>query len=123
MNLVRNPAIVEGVLMCVLIVITIGVQFMMSSSFDPLTYYLPVDAEEFPQLEIPVSRTFAWAKSAIRLVSPFGTPVSTGIASNINDAVIEPDNNAMENTYMHPTIRDPKPIVWIAQDNFGYCGR
>jgi hypothetical protein len=25
----------------------------------------------------------------------------------------------MENPYMHPVMRDPKPIVWIAQDNLG----
>jgi calcium permeable stress-gated cation channel len=114
-----QSAIVEGILMCVLIVITIGVQFAMSASFDPLTYYLPVDAEEFSRLEIPVSRKVAWAKTAIRVLSPPGTIRGTDAVSNINDAVIESYDNTMENAYMHPAMRDPKPIVWIAQDSLG----
>jgi hypothetical protein len=114
-----QSAIAEGVFMCVLIVITVGVQFTMRSSFDPLTYYLPVDAEEFSRLEMPVSGKFAWAKSAIRVLSAPGTTDDVDAVSNINDAVIESYDNTMDNAYMHPVMRDPKPIVWIAQDNLG----
>jgi hypothetical protein len=111
-----QSSIAEGVLMCVLIAITVGVQFTMSSSFDPLTYYLPIDSEEFSRLEIPVSGKFAWAKTAIRVL---GASATTDAASSINDAVIESYDNTMENPYMHPVMRNPRPIVWIAQDNLG----
>jgi len=114
-----QASIVEGALMCVLIVITVAVQFTISSSFDPLTHYLPVDAEEFSRLEIPVSGKFAWAKTAIKVLSAAVTTDSINAVSNIDDAVIEPYDNTMENPYMHPAIRDPKPIVWIPRDNLG----
>ncbi|CAM4818381.1 unnamed protein product [Rotaria magnacalcarata] len=115
-----QSAIVQGVLMCVLIIITLGVQFVMSSSFDPLTHYLPVDAEEFSQLKISVSGKFAWAKMAISAVSrPVRSAYRTGTINNIDDAVIEPYDNTMENAYMHPALRDRQPIVWIPEDNLG----
>ncbi|CAF3650398.1 unnamed protein product [Rotaria sp. Silwood1] len=112
-------AIPEGVLMCVLIFVTIGVQRMMSSSFDTLTRYLPVDAEEFPLLEIPVSRKLELAKMAIHALNPPRTSSDIGTVSHISDAVNEPNDNTMENAYMHPVMRDPKPIIWIPQDNLG----
>jgi hypothetical protein len=114
-----QSAIPEGVFMFVLIVITVSVQFTMRSSFDPLTYYLPVDAEEFSRLEISISRKFAWAKSAMRILSAAARIDGTDAVSNIDDAVIESYDNTMENAYMHPVMRDPKPIVWIPQDNLG----
>jgi hypothetical protein len=89
-----QSAIPEGILMCVLIALTIAVQFLISSSFDSLTYYLPVDAEEFPHIP--------------------GQITSTDI-TNINNTTIESDDN----TYMHPAIRDPKPIIWIPRDYLG----
>jgi hypothetical protein len=114
-----QSAIVEGVIMCVLIVITVGVQFTMKSSFDPLTYYLPVDAEEFPRLEMPVSGKFEWAKTAIKVLNVPRTTDGTAAIDHINNAVIESYDNTMENAYMHPAMRDPKPIIWIPQDNLG----
>jgi hypothetical protein len=114
-----QSAIPEGVLMCVLIVITIGVQYAMSSSFDPLTYYLPVDAEEFPQLGIPDTAKFGRAVRVIQVLSPSETAGGINAISNINDTVIESHENTTEMTYMHPAVRDPKPIIWIPQDNLG----
>ncbi|CAF1034410.1 unnamed protein product [Rotaria sp. Silwood1] len=114
-----QSAIAEGVLMCVLIIITIGVQFVMRSSFNPLTYYLPVDAEEFSRLNVPASGKFAWAKTTISVLSLPETTRDTEAVNNIRDMVFERYDNTMENTYMHPSIRDPKPIIWIAQDNLG----
>jgi phage terminase Nu1 subunit (DNA packaging protein) len=114
-----QSALPEGVLMCVLVVITIGVQYVMSSSFDHLTFYLPVDAEEFPRSEIPDSKITAWPKTAIRVLTHSTTTGGADVASNINDAAVDTYENTMENAYMHPAIRDPKPIVWIAQDSLG----
>ncbi|CAF3011958.1 unnamed protein product [Rotaria sp. Silwood2] len=114
-----QSAIPEAVLMCVLIVITIGVQFVMKSSFDPLTYYLPVDAEEFSRVEVPISGKFVWAKTAISVLRLPGTTRGTDAVNNIRDMVVERYDNTMENTYMHPAIRDPKPIIWIAHDKLG----
>jgi hypothetical protein len=114
-----QSAIPEGVLMCVLIAITIGVQFTISSSFDPLTHYLPVDADEFPQPKTPNFGKVAWVKTAIRALNYSGTTDDIDAVTNINDAVIESYDYTMENAYMHSAIRDPEPIVWIAQDNLG----
>jgi hypothetical protein len=114
-----QSALVEGVLMCALVAITIGIQWAMSSSFDPLTYYLPVDAEEFIRLEIPVHDKLAWAKTAIKVLSPSRTTDGADTVNYINDAVNESYDNTMDNAYMHPAMRDPKPIVWIPEDNLG----
>ncbi|CAF1034082.1 unnamed protein product [Didymodactylos carnosus] len=113
-----QSAIAESVLMCILIAITIGVQFMMTSSFDPLTYYLPVDAEEFSQMEMSSVRKTVW-QTIINVLNSSRATDSTDAVSNINAAVNEPYDNTMENAYLHPTMRDPKPTIWIAQDNFG----
>jgi hypothetical protein len=114
-----QSAIPEGILMCVLIAITIGVQFTMSSSLDPLTYYLPVDANELLQPKTSIFGKISWAKTAIRALNSSGTTDSIDAVSNINDAVIESYDYTMENAYMHSAIRDPEPIVWIAQDDLG----
>ena len=114
-----QSAIIEGVFMCGLIFITISVQYMMNTSFDALTYYLPVDAEEFPLLKICVSEKFAWATKAIKVLSPCETTCDTNVVRHISDAVTESPDNSMESVYMHPVMREPKPIVWIAQDNLG----
>lgn len=114
-----QSALIEGCFMCALIFITICVQFMMNSSFDALTYYLPVDAEEFPLLKISVSERFAWATKAIKVLSPSETACSTDVVRHIDDAVTESYGNSMETVYMHPVMREPKPIVWIARDDLG----
>ncbi|CAF3625708.1 unnamed protein product [Rotaria sp. Silwood1] len=112
-----QSAIPEGILMCVLIFITIVVQYLMSSSFDPLTYYLPVDAEEFSRLEISNSGKFAWAKAVINVLNVPGRAGGTDAVRNMENMAIESYDTTMENAYMHPAIRDPKPIVWIPHDN------
>ena len=98
-----RAAIPEGILICVLIVITIGVQFLMRATFDPLTYHLPVDAEVFAQSVLPVDET----------------AVGPDTGSNSTDTVIESNENEVVNEYMHPVIRDPTPIIWLARDNLG----
>ncbi|CAF0778429.1 unnamed protein product [Didymodactylos carnosus] len=114
-----QSAIPEGVLMCVLIAVTIGVQFTMTSSFDPLTYYLPVDAEEFSRMEMSSLSQTAVPKTVINVLNSSRATDSTDAVSNINAAVNERYDNTMENAYLHPVMRDPKPIIWIAQDNLG----
>ncbi|CAF1222571.1 unnamed protein product [Adineta steineri] len=105
-----QSAIPEGVLMCILIVITIGVHFIMSSSFNSLTHYLPMDAEELSPLEVPVSR-----KPVMQVLNLS----RTNNVTNIDDATNELYDNTVEHAYMHPVLRDPKPIVWIAEDKLG----
>ncbi|CAF2652876.1 unnamed protein product [Rotaria sp. Silwood2] len=114
-----QSAIPEGILMCVLIFITIVVQYLMSSSFDPLTHYLPIDAEEFSRLENPISGKFAWAKAAINILNVSGRSDSIDTVNNIENMAMESYDNTMADAYMHPAIRDPKPIVWIPQDKLG----
>jgi hypothetical protein len=116
----KQAAVPEGILMFILLVITIGVQWTISSSFDPLTNYLPVDSEEFAQLDIPQSRKFKWAKTAVDILRrPIMTDRNDAVR-NINDAAaIVSDEDRMENAYLHPAMRDPKPIVWIPRDPLG----
>lgn len=85
-----QSAIAQGILMCVLILITIGVHWTMCSSFDPLTYYLPVDVDEYDKLK------------------------SRKTIPNMN--TVTRDNCNMEDAYLHPAIRDPRPIIWLPQD-------
>ena len=112
-------AIPEGALMCALICITIAVQFVMKSSFDPLTYYLPVDADEFPQLETAISGKFPWSKKVISVLTIPGLKDRSDSVANINDAVSESEDRTMANAYLHPALRDSPPIVWIPQDHLG----
>ena len=98
-----HTAIPEGILTCILIVITIGVQFIMHSSFNSLVHYLPFDAEVFARLQI----------------SNDGMSVSPNTVSEITDAVIKSNANTVVNPYIHPVLRDPKPVIWIPQDNLG----
>ncbi|CAF1140991.1 unnamed protein product [Rotaria sp. Silwood1] len=56
---------------------------------------------------------------AIHALNPPRTSSDIGTVSHISDAVNEPNDNTMENAYMHPVMRDPKPIIWIPQDNLG----
>ena len=114
-----QASVPEGILMCVLILITIGVQLTMSSSFDPLTYYLPIDAEEFPQLEKPNTGRFAFATSAIKILSVPRTGDTTMATTNIDHAVNDLYDQTTETTYFHPAIRDPTPIIWIPHDHLG----
>ena len=114
-----QSAIAQGILMCLLIVITIGVHLTMTTSFDPLTFYLPVDAEEYSRLEPAASSKFLWAKKAIRVLHPPRIANGADAFININDAVTESFDNTMKNAYLHPALRDTKPIVWIAQDRLG----
>jgi hypothetical protein len=83
--------------MCVLIVFTIAIQFMMNSTFDPLTFYLPVDAQEFPYLNMSIP----------------------GIINNVDQDITNTTIDSYENTYMHPAIRHPTPVIWIPQDYLG----
>lgn len=115
-----QSAIVQGILMCVLIIITIGVHVLMRSSFGSLMYYLPVDAEEFSQLETHVSRNAERVKMIISAIScPGRNNNRVNTLNNINNIVIEPYDNTMKNTYLHPALRDPQPIIWIPQDSLG----
>ena len=57
--------------------------------------------------------------TAISRLSSSGTADRMYTVSNIQNAVIQPYENTPENAYMQPSIRDPKPIVWIAQDKLG----
>ena len=115
----NQSAVVEGVFMCVLILITVGVQLSIRSSFNHLTHYLPVDCEEFSRLQIPVSRASTWMKKAKNVLNSRETNGDTDVVCNINDAVIEKYDGPMESTYMHPAILDQKPTVWIPEDNLG----
>ncbi|CAF1112329.1 unnamed protein product [Adineta ricciae] len=107
-----QAAVPQGALMCVLIIITFVVHMAMRSSFDPLTYYLPVDADEYAQLENPGTRMFPIARTAMHRISYCRT-------TNMNDVVVDFFDNTMENAYIHPALRDPTPIVWIPEDNIG----
>lgn len=109
-------AIAQGVLMCVLIVITVGIQWTMSASFDPLTHYLPVDAEEFGRLEMPAGGKFERAKAMVRVLKVPGISNDSNTVVHINNAVFDAYNNTMRRAYMHPALRDPTPIVWIPKD-------
>ena len=114
-----QAAIAQGIFMCILIAITVGVQFMMSSSFDPLTFYLPVDAEEYSRLEPSAPEKLRWAKTAMRILHPPRRPNGADASINIDGAVTESYDNTMQNAYLHPALRDAKPVVWIAQDRLG----
>lgn len=111
---------VEGAFMCVLIGITVAVHYMMKSSFDSLTYYLPIDAEEYVKMDRPVSKVLPGEKVVLKIlnapikISDVNQPTTTTTTTAINI-----DDDTMENAYMHPIIRCPKPVVWIAQDNLG----
>jgi hypothetical protein len=84
-----QSSIPQAIFMCIGIVFTIAIQFLISSSFDPLTHYLPVDVTEFQHM------------------------------NNSIDEQINVTNTNEDNTFMHPAIRDPKPIIWIPQDSLG----
>ncbi|CAF1438391.1 unnamed protein product [Adineta steineri] len=114
-----QAAIPQGVLMCILIAITIIIYMTMRSSFDPLTYYLPVDVEEYAHLENPHKRRFPVTRKVIRKLHYLRTTDDISMISNINDAVMDFYDNTMENAYMNPILRDPKPIIWIPQDSLG----
>lgn len=114
-----QSAFVEGVLMCVLIGITVAVQFTMRSSFDPLTHYLPIDSEEFPQIDMPASKKPVWAETAIKILNVPGHTDSSDTIRNISHTTIDLPGTTMENAYMHPAFRSPKPVIWIAQDSLG----
>ena len=115
----NQTSVPEGILMCVLILITIGVQLTMSSSFDPLTYYLPIDTEEFPRLEKPSTGRFAFAMSAIKVLSIPRTGDTTMVNTNIDHAVNDLNDQTTKATYLHPAIRDPTPVIWIPHDYLG----
>ena len=112
-------AIPQGALMCVLICITVAVQFVMMSGFDPLTHYLPADAEVFSELETSMSRKSFWSKKVISVLTIPGTKDRGDIVTNIDDAVSESEDRTMANAYLHPAMRESPPIVWIPQDHLG----
>ncbi|CAF1029849.1 unnamed protein product [Adineta steineri] len=114
-----QSAIVEAIFMCVSIAITVAVQYTMCTSFDPLTYYLPIDAEEFSQLDIPVSGKFGITKKVTRILNHRQSINDSDSVSTVDQAVNEVYDNTMENAYLHPALRDPKPIIWIPRDNLG----
>ncbi|CAF1044398.1 unnamed protein product [Adineta steineri] len=114
-----QSAIVEAIFMCVSIAITVAVQYTMCTSFDPLTYYLPIDAEEFSQLDIPVSGKFGITKKVTRILNHRQSINDSDSVSTADQAVNEVYDNTMENAYLHPALRDPKPIIWIPCDNLG----
>ena len=109
-------ATAQGVLMCVLIFITIGIQWTMSASFDPLTHYLPVDADEFGRLEMPIAGKLERAKAMVRVLKVPGASNDSNTVVHIHNAVFDAYNNTMRRAYMHPAMRDPAPIVWIPKD-------
>ncbi len=76
---------------------TIAIQFLISSSFDPLTHYLPVDVTEFQHLNNSIDEEM----------------------TTINDVQHNTNETNIDNTFMHPAIRDSKPIIWIPQDSLG----
>ncbi|UJR11199.1 hypothetical protein I4U23_015380 [Adineta vaga] len=115
----RQAAIPQGILMCILIVLTVIVYMTMRSSFDPLTYYLPVDAEEYVRLENPHASRFPVTKTAIKVLTHCRSTDDISSVSDMNDAVVDFYDNTMENAYMNPALREPKPIVWIPQDSLG----
>lgn len=114
-----QSAIPQGILMCILIIITIIVQYIISSSFNPLTYYLPVDSQEFSRLDRNHSRQFPWTKTRNKILNISQTLNESYSINNINDSVAEFYDNGMENAYMHPAMRDPTPIIWIPKDILG----
>lgn len=114
-----QSATAEGVLMRVLILITIAVQGIMSSTFDPLTHYLPVDAQEFAHVEAPAPGKLKRAKAMVRILRVPGAVNGSSTVININNATIDSNSNTMRGAYMHPAVRDPTPIVWIPKDNSG----
>ena len=114
-----QSAIVQGVFMCILIIITISVQLTMSSSFDPLTLYLPVDAEEYSRLKSNVSGNPLWLKKVTRVLRVPGGTNGPDAVNNISSAVTDGFDNRMSDPFLHPALRDAKPIIWIAQDRLG----
>ena len=107
---------VEGAFMCVLIGITVAVHYMMRSSFDSLTNYLSIDAEEYANMGKPKSKVLPGEKFVTKILN---SAVRTYDASQPAATTVEIDEDLMENAYMHPIIRCPKPIVWLALDNLG----
>ena len=114
-----QAATAEGVLMCVLIAITIAIQWTMSSTFDPLTYYLPVDAQEFAQVEMPTPGKLERAKAIVRVLKVPGAISGSSTVININNTMIDSYSNTTRSAYMHPAMRDPTPIVWLPKDKLG----
>ena len=114
-----HSAVVEGILMCVLIGITIIVHSIMRSSFDPLTYYLPIDAEEFSQIEPSISEALPPVQTASRVLNASETTDSGRAVINITSDEIDAYHNTKEDAYIHPAMQNFKPIIWIAQDNLG----
>lgn len=97
-----QTGITEGVLMCTLIGITAVIHVGMRSNFRPLIYNLSADAEELSTVRTPYFMDPSRPEPSIQ------TP--------INNELYE---YTMRNAYMHPSIRDLKPIIWIPQDELG----
>ena len=85
-----QSAIPEGVLMIILLICTIIIHLTIGSAFDKLTEYLPIDSEEFSQLQ-------------------------TSSVKHIETICENTDREA----YLHPCITARKPIVWFPNDRLG----
>jgi hypothetical protein len=120
-----RSAVVEGILMFLLIAITTGVLFTMRSNFDPLTHFLPMDAEmvskkETSVSEKAVSKKPAEAETSIAIPNASEpTSSSADAIRNINNVTTDSHDNILKNTYLHPAMRNLKPIIWIPQDSLG----
>jgi hypothetical protein len=105
-----QSAIPEGIFMCIAIACTIAIQFLIISSFDPLTYYLPVDVTEFQHLNNSIDEEIISTNPTINDVQQI---------TNTNETNIDYHEYNMDNTFVHPAIKDPNPIIWIPKDSLG----
>jgi hypothetical protein len=105
-----QSAIPEGIFMCIAIACTIAIQFLIISSFDPLTYYLPVDVTEFQHLNNSIDEEIISTNPTINDVQHI---------TNTNETNIDFHEYNMDNTFVHPAIKDPNPIIWIPKDSLG----
>ena len=64
-------------------------------------------------------RKFALKKTMNRVRNHHRTTGDTTTVTNITSTAFEMYDNTIQNAYMHPSLRDSKPIIWIARDSFG----
>lgn len=107
----RSPVTIpHGILMCILILITVGGHLTMISTFDPLTFYLPVDANEYAKVESSQLDSIPWSKRINKILRP---------TMNENIPMDEDEERNREDAYLHPAVKDPSPIIWIPEDRLG----
>jgi hypothetical protein len=101
-----QSSIPEAILMCILIGFTVVIQYLITSSFDPLTNYLPVDAAEVQHLNESDDQQIYVNTTTIDNLQP-------------NETTIDLNDDYNDQTFIQPPIKDPKPIIWIPQDHLG----